>query len=193
MTLRTAALAALAFALMAGAPAAQAAPAANPTVEMVVAGRGKVVVVLYRKDAPKTVAHFVDLVNRKFYDGILVHRVEPGFVVQAGDPETKKYTSKQFAAMGEREIAEARIGAHGSGQDIPFEENGRTHEVGTVAMALSAPHSATGDSQFFINLAPNHRLDGDYCVFGKVTSGMKVVQKIRKGDRITRARVVRGR
>lgn len=164
-----------------------AAPQSNPTVEMDVAGRGKVRIELYTKDAPKTVDHFLKLCKSKFYDGILVHRVVPNFVVQAGDPLTKK--------VG---VNDPTIGSHGSGQngksiDIPFETNDKTHEVGTIAMALTQPRSATGDSQWFINLVPNHRLDGDYCVFGKVTKGMDVVQKLQKGDKIVSIKKVDGK
>src|SRR5690349_2251872 len=84
------AAAALASAAM---PARAAAP--NPTVEMTIANRGKVVIELFPKEAPKTVAHFLDLVNHKFYNGILFHRVVPDFVVQAGDPASKKYTPQE--------------------------------------------------------------------------------------------------
>src|SRR6266446_9672975 len=67
-----------------------ASPAKNPTVEMEIAGKGKVTIELFQKDAPKTVDHFLKLCKSKFYDGVLVHRVVPSFVVQAGDPLTKK-------------------------------------------------------------------------------------------------------
>jgi len=156
----------------------------NPIVIMKIAGRGTVTIELYSKEAPKTVDHFLTLVRKKFYDGILVHRVVPGFVVQAGDPATRKYTPAQLAAMSDEELAQAGIGGGGSGHNIPFEVNKLTHETGTLGIALTAPRSATGDSQWFINLGPNHRLDGDYCVFGKVIKGMDVVTRIRKGDKI---------
>ena len=145
----------------------------NPVVEMSIANRGKVALELYPAKAPKTVAHFRNLVKKKFYNGILIHRVEPNFVVQAGDPQTKT-----------RGINDPAIGSGGSGKNIPFEENDLKHLPGTVAMALSAPHSATGDSQWFINLKRNAFLDVDYCVFGKVTRGMDVVRKIQRGDKI---------
>jgi peptidyl-prolyl cis-trans isomerase B (cyclophilin B) len=159
-------------------PAGQANPAKNILVEMEIVGKGKVTIELYSKEAPKTVDHFLKLCKSKFYDGILVHRVVPDFVVQAGDPLTKK-----------NGVNDPTIGSHGSGpngksMDIPFETNDKTHETGTIAMALTQPRSATGDSQWFINLVPNHRLDGDYCVFGKVSKGMDIVQKIQKGDKI---------
>src|ERR1051325_210751 len=98
---------ALGFTLMAG--SAFAAPPANPVVEMTVQKRGTVVIELYPKAAPKTVEHFMDLVKKGFYNGILVHRVEPGFVVQAGDPKTKTGGAD---APG--------VGGGGSGKDIPL-------------------------------------------------------------------------
>jgi cyclophilin family peptidyl-prolyl cis-trans isomerase len=160
--------------------AAWAGPAANPKLEMTVADRGKVTLELYAKEAPKTTAHIVDLCRKKFYDGILIHRVEPGFVVQAGDPKTRT-----------EGIDGPMIGSGGSGRNIPFEVNSRTHETGSLGMALSAPRSATGDSQWFINLGPNHQLDGDYCVFGKVTKGMALVKQIKRGDKIVSIRVLK--
>ena len=169
------------------ATAVQAKPApktTNPIAIMTVEGRGKVYIALYPKDAPKTVAHFIELCHKKFYDGILFHRVISDFVVQAGDPATKGMTPKQFLEMTPEQRDMRHIGAGGSGKNIPFERNNLTNDTGTIAMALSAPQSDTGDSQWFINLVPNHRLDGDYCVFGKVIKGMDVVKKIHLGDRI---------
>lgn len=159
---------------------ALAGPAGNPKLEMTIASRGTVTLELFAKDAPKTTAHIVDLCRKKFYDGILIHRLEPGFVVQAGDPKTK--TDGIDGPM---------IGSGGSGKNIPFEVNSRTHETGSLGMALSAPRSATGDSQWFINLGPNHQLDGDYCVFGKVSKGMNVVKQIKRGDKIVSIRIVK--
>ncbi len=170
--------------------AAASAQKAPVDIEMKIEGRGVVQVRLYPADAPKTVAQIVDLCKKKFYDGILVHRVEPGFVVQAGDPKTKTLKPSELATMSDQRKMELRIGAGGSGKTIPFEVNSRTHEPGTIAMALSAPRSNTADSQWFINLEANHQLDGDYCVFGKVVKGMDVVRKIRVGDRIQYMRVM---
>jgi len=153
-------------------------------LEMSVEGRGQIKIELYSKDAPKTVAHIVALCKKGFYDGILIHRVEPGFVVQAGDPKTRTLKPKELATMSDMKKRELGIGGGDSGKTIPFEENDRTHLTGTLGMALSAPRSNTGDSQWFVNLSSNHQLDGDYCVFGKVTAGMQVVRKIAVGDRI---------
>ena len=134
-------------------------------------------------------AHFLALVNKKFYDGILFHRVRPGFMAQVGDPKTKGMDASKIKSLSDDELGMAGIGNGGSGQNIPFETNNRTHEPGTIAMALNAPASATGDSQFFINLVSNHRLDAQYCVFGKVVKGMDVVKSLQQGDKIKTARV----
>ena len=120
----------------------------------------------YSKDAPKTVARMVELIQQGFYNGLTFHRVVPGFVIQGGDP------------VGN--------GTGGSGQKLPAEFNERRHVEGTVAMArTNAPHSAT--AQFFINVRSNLRLDFDpvmrkpgYTVFGRVIEGMDVVQRIEK-------------
>ncbi len=180
------------FLLLAGAGGALQAQPQVVKVELVVEGRGKVLLHLYPREAPKTVQHLLALCKRKFYDGILVHRVEPGFVVQAGDPKTKTLKPRELATMSEQKKRELAIGAGGSGKTIPFETNSLTHVPGTIAMALSAPRSDTGDSQWFINLESNHQLDGDYCVFGKVVKGMDVVRTIRVGDRIVSMHIVPG-
>lgn len=82
------------------------------------------------------------------------------------------------------------LGDGGSGKSVTYEVNDLQHHKYSVGMALEAPMSDTGDSQFFINLADNHRLNGLYCVFGQVVKGMHVVDRIERGDRITRIRRV---
>ncbi|MEP6756718.1 MAG: peptidylprolyl isomerase [Chthonomonadales bacterium] len=161
----------------------------NPIVTLKIKDKGDITLELYVKEAPKTVEHFTDLVSKKFYDGIIFHRVIPGFVAQGGDPASKKLKDADIKGKTDRDFAGMGLGTGGSGKNIPFEANKLTNETMTVAMALSGPRSATGDSQFFINLVPNHRLDGDYCVFGKVIKGADVVAKLVSGDRITSARI----
>ncbi len=180
------ALVATAVSLAACASAAYAAPAANPTVEMTIGGRGKVVLELFPKEAPTTVAHITKLIKQGFYDGIVFHRVVPNFVVQAGDPASAKWSDKEVSAKADGAGGTRGLGGGGSGlKSLPLEVGALTHETGTLGMARSsAPDS--GDSQWFINLKPNHSLDGGYCVFGKVTKGMEIVQKIQRGDRITK-------
>lgn len=152
---------------------------ANPRVDMVIAHRGTVVMELYPRDAPKTVAHFLNLVKKHFYDGIKVHRYVPGFVVQMGDPGTKGLDPAQFD--------EHAIGTHGSGTTVPLEAK-LPHDLYTVGLARSSDPNS-GDSQFYINLKANHQLDGSYTVFGKVVKGQNVADALRVGDVITSMRV----
>lgn len=118
---------------------------------------------LYPEIAPKTVENFVDLIHRQFYDGLIFHRIIPGFMIQGGDP--------------------TGTGMGGSDQNIPgeFHSNGfinnLKHERGVLSMARAMnPNSAS--SQFFIMHQNAPHLDGDYAAFGKVTEGMEVVDEI---------------
>ncbi len=190
----SAAATAIALAVAAqGAPAAKppASHAANPRVSMVIEKRGTVVLELFPKDAPKTVANFLDLVNKKFYDRVLFHRVVSKFVVQAGDPKSKSVNGALLADIPDTEVGPRfGLGAGGSGKTVPLEAN-RPHLHGTLGLARSMDPNS-GDSQFFINLNDNHPLDYKYCVFGRVVKGMDVVDKIRQGDRIQSIRVLTG-
>jgi cyclophilin family peptidyl-prolyl cis-trans isomerase len=122
----------------------------------------------YSKDAPKTVARMVELIQQGFYNGLNFHRVVPGFVIQGGDP------------LGN--------GTGGSGQKLAAEFNERRHLEGTVAMARAQdPNSA--DSQFYISLGRHPHLDRSYTVFGQVTEGMDVVKKIQMGDKMVSVKV----
>jgi peptidyl-prolyl cis-trans isomerase B (cyclophilin B) len=123
----------------------------------------------FPEDAPKTVENFVTLAKKGFYDGLTFHRVEPGFVVQGGDP--------QGNGMG------------GPGYKIKAEFNKQKHVRGAVAMARSNDPDSAG-SQFYIVLAPANFLDGKYTVFGIVTSGMDVVDKVRVGDKMKSVKIV---
>ena len=123
----------------------------------------------FPEDAPKTVENFVTLARKGFYDGLVFHRVEPGFVVQGGDP--------QGNGMG------------GPGYKIKAEFNKQKHVRGAVAMARSNDPDSAG-SQFYIVLAPANFLDGKYTVFGIVTSGMDVVDKVRVGDKMKSVKIV---
>lgn len=143
---------------------------------LVIEGRGTMEMELYPKAAPKTVAHIVDLCKKDFYTGIKVHRVEPGFVIQAGDPESKDVTPDQFEA--------AHIGTHGSGAEVPLEAS-LPHVAGSVGLARSTDPNS-GDSQFYINLKNNDALNGQYCVFGRVVKGAEIADRVEKGDKITR-------
>lgn len=158
----------------------QTSPGAGPIVVLETT-KGTVEFETYPNEAPKTVAHILGLVKRNFYNGIRVHRVVPSFVVQFGDPQTRDMTKKDMWGRGP--------GA-GSGRPIGVAEMNpkRTHVLGAVAMA-HAGDAAKADSQMYITLAPVPRLNGDYTVFGKVISGMDVVQKIQVGDMIKKAYV----
>jgi peptidyl-prolyl cis-trans isomerase B (cyclophilin B) len=136
--------------------------------------KGDIEVELYPERAPVTVASFLELSKKKFYDGIVVHRVEPGFVIQAGDPLTKEAGKDSLWGTG------------GPGYTIPdeFSKDFSYDVEGILAMAKTmAPNS--GGSQFFITLGPATFLDGQYTVFGKVTQGMDVVKSIQIGDKIS--------
>lgn len=132
----------------------------------------------YPNEAPKTVATIVGLVNKRFYNGLRFHRVIKGFVAQVGDPMTRDMTRREHWGNGS------------SGVPIGVAERSklRTHVRGAVAMAHGGD-AAKADSQFYITLTAQPRLDSDYVVFGKVISGMDVVLKIEEADRIVRATV----
>ena len=163
----------LAVPALAQAPAAPAGP-----VIVVETVKGTFEFETYPAEAPKTVARITELVNQRFYNGMRVHRVVPGFVIQWGDPTTRDMTKK------------ADWGRGGSGKPIGVAEisKTRTHVKGAVAMA-HAGDPAKADSQFYVTLAAVPRLNPDYTVFGKVISGMDVVEKIAVEDRIIRMTV----
>lgn len=143
--------------------------------------KGSFTAELYPDAAPQTVASFEKLARDGFYDGIVVHRVEPGFVVQAGDPLTR-----------ELPLTDRRIGTGGPGYTVKLEVQGNPHrhETGALSMARSN-HPDSAGSQFFVVLdeARARHLDGQYTVFGKVTGGMDVVRQIQKGDRLEKVTV----
>lgn len=139
--------------------------------------------------APKIGGHFLGLVRSGFYDGLLIHRKVPDFVVQTGDPNSRKVTVTWAKAHPGEMGGTKDLGDGGSGREVPFEINDLVHEKHAVGMALSSPMSDTGDSQFFINLKDNFRLNGMYVVFGKVVRGAGVVDSLERGDRIQRATV----
>ena len=143
--------------------------AAGPEVAVLETVQGTIVIKFYPEDAPKTVANFKKLVQEKFYDGTYFHRVIPGFMIQGGDPNTKN------ADPGDD-------GLGGPSYTVPAEIK-RAHVRGSVATARQSdqvnPTRASSGSQFFIDVAPQPRLDqGGYTVFGEVISGMDVVDKI---------------
>lgn len=122
---------------------------------------GRVVIEMRPDLAPKHVARIKELANQGFYDGLVFHRVIDGFMAQTGDPKGN--------------------GTGGSGVKLPAEFSKEPFERGTVGMARSQDPNS-GDSQFFICFAPAQFLNGKYTVWGKVTSGMEFVDKIKKGN-----------
>ena len=142
--------------------------------------RGTIVAELYDKDAPKTVENFETLANKGFYDGVKFHRVIPGFVIQGGDPNSRDFAS-----------GDPRIGSGGPGYKIKCETKGnpRTHELGALSMAHAGKD--TGGSQFFIVLDENNtrHLNNVHTVFGKVTTGLDIIQQIQKDDVMNSVRV----
>lgn len=156
----------------------------QPYVELIVQGRGSIVIELRPDQAPKLVKHFIGLVDSEFYNGMLFHRKVENFVLQAGDPGSKKWTPEKARKNPGESGGTEGLGDGGSGQTVPFEINDLVHDKYTIGMALESPMSDTGDSQFFINLKDNHRLNGLYVVFGRVVQGFDVVDKSERGDRI---------
>ena len=133
--------------------------------------RGMVELELDVVGAPQTVANFMSLARRGFFDGVPVHRVVTNFVVQGGDPRGD--------------------GEGGPGYTIRDEPNLGTYGRGTVGMALD--WRDTGGSQFFVTLGPQPQLDGRYTAFGRVVEGMEVVDGIRRGDIVRKVTVWDGR
>jgi peptidyl-prolyl cis-trans isomerase B (cyclophilin B) len=129
---------------------------------------GVIVVDLDFKAAPNTVANFVDLAQKGFYDGLTFHRVINGFMIQGGDPEGN--------------------GQGGPGYTIDDEPNDLKHEKAVISMANRGPN--TGGSQFFITQMPQPHLDGKHTVFGKVISGEDVVCRIEPFDPIINIKIV---
>jgi cyclophilin family peptidyl-prolyl cis-trans isomerase len=174
-----------------------ATPPATPVAPVAVAietASGVIELELYPDKAPRTVENFVKLVRASYYDGVLIHRVEPGFVVQAGDPQTVGLSAKELRGILARQKSQTPrstdppIGAGGPGWTIPLEISDLRHERGVIAMARSADPDSAG-SQFYITLGEAPHLDGGYAVFGKVTAGMDVVDKLAVGDEILKVRI----
>jgi peptidyl-prolyl cis-trans isomerase B (cyclophilin B) len=160
-------------------PAAKDKPAAKmPTAVITLEKGGEIVLEFWPGDAPKHVENFVKLANEKFYDGQRVHRVEPNFVVQFGDPQSKTLP-----------MDHDKMGSGGPGYTIKAEFNKRPFERGVLGMARTNDPDSAG-SQVYIMLGPAPFLNGKYTAFGKVASGMGVVDQIKVGDRIKSIRIV---
>jgi cyclophilin family peptidyl-prolyl cis-trans isomerase len=146
-------------------------------VATIVTSKGEIQIRLFRQLAPKTVDNFIDLCTRGFYNGLTFHRVEPGFVIQGGDPN----------GNGTGVFVDPK-----SGQTrwLPLEVTPKLshNQAGVVAMARMATETSAS-CQFYITLAPAPSLNLRYAIFGGVITGMPVVNSIQKGDKIISASV----
>jgi cyclophilin family peptidyl-prolyl cis-trans isomerase len=124
---------------------------------------GDIVFRFYTKAAPHTSARIMQLIQNKFYDGLLIHRAIPNFIIQMGDP--------------------TGAGTGGSGTKLKPEFNELQHIKGTIAMARGTDKDSA-DSQFYICLTTLSHLDGKNTIFGQVVDGLDVLPKLSKGDRV---------
>jgi peptidyl-prolyl cis-trans isomerase B (cyclophilin B) len=132
--------------------------------------KGNIVLELFEKDAPKTVANFEKLINQGFYDGLKFHRVIPNFMIQGGCPKGD--------------------GTGGPGYSIKCETKSNPRKHGKGALSMAHAGKDTGGSQFFITHSPQPHLDGVHTVFGEVIEGMDVVNKIKGKDVMKKVTVV---
>ncbi len=135
----------------------------NPTFTIQIKDGSTMTGELYPEHAPIACANFIDLANEGFYDGLIFHRVIPGFMIQGGDPDGSGMGGPGWRIKGE------------------FRQNGVqnpvSHDRGVLSMARSG-HPDSAGSQFFVMVAKAPHLDGGYAAFGKVTSGMEAADKI---------------
>ena len=135
----------------------------NPILTITMENDKEIKVELYPETAPNTVANMVTLAKSGFYDGIIFHRVIPGFMIQGGDPQGTGMGGPGYRIEGE-------FSANGFANSLK-------HERGVISMARAMDKNSAG-SQFFIMVADAPHLDGMYASFGKVISGMDVVDEI---------------
>ena len=141
---------------------------ANPIVTITMEDGSVIRAELYPDIAPNTVNNFISLIKKGYYDGVIFHRVIPGFMIQGGDPKGTVTGGPGYCIRGE-------FTRNGFQNDLK-------HTEGVLSMARTmAPDSA--GSQFFIMHKDSPHLDGQYASFGKVTEGMDVVDRIAKADR----------
>ena len=143
--------------------------AQNPIVTIEMENGGKMVAELYPEVAPNTVNNFISLVQSGLYNGLIFHRVIPGFMIQGGCPSGTGTGGPGYQIRGE---------FAGNG----FEKNDIKHTLGVLSMAR-AMHPNSAGSQFFIVVEKAPHLDGEYAAFGKVIEGMEVADAIVSADR----------
>jgi peptidyl-prolyl cis-trans isomerase B (cyclophilin B) len=156
------------------------APAETPVI-VVETSKGSFAFETFPNEAPKTVAHVVDLVKHGFYDGQRVHRAIPGFVIQWGDPRSRDQSRQDDWGRGDAASSGTPIG-------VPEMTRKRPHVKGAVGMA-HAGNPALADSQIYVTLASRPDLNGKYTVFGQVVDGADVLERIQVGDAIRRMSV----
>ena len=144
---------------------AEEAKEAGEQIAVIKTKHGNMTVEFFNDVAPGHVKNFVDLAKKGFYNGTIFHRIIPGFMIQGGDPTTKDLNAK------------ANYGTGGPGYNIDAEFSSKKHKRGVLSMARSQDPNSAG-SQFFVVVADSLFLDGQYTVFGEVTEGMEVADKI---------------
>lgn len=137
--------------------------AQNPIVTIEMENGEVIRVELYPEIAPNTVNNFISLIQKGFYDGVIFHRVIPGFMIQGGDPQGTGMGGPGYCIRGE-------FSHNGFANDLK-------HTPGVLSMARTMVKDSAG-SQFFIMHQTSPHLDGEYAAFGKVTEGMDVVDRI---------------
>ena len=135
----------------------------NPVVTIEMENGGVIKAELYPEIAPESVRNFISLINKGFYDGLIFHRVIPGFMIQGGDPEGTGMGGPGYCIKGEFKLNGVK--------------NNLSHKRGVLSMARAQSPNSAG-SQFFIMHADGEFLDGQYAAFGKVLEGMDVVDQI---------------
>ncbi len=142
--------------------------AQNPIVTITMADGGVIKAELYPQIAPNTVNNFISLINKGYYNGVIFHRVIPGFMIQGGDPNGTGTGGPGYCIRGE-------FSHNGFKNDL-------AHTPGVLSMARTMIPDSAG-SQFFIMHQTSPHLDGEYAAFGKVTEGMDVVDRIANARR----------
>ncbi|HZX21801.1 MAG TPA: peptidylprolyl isomerase [Clostridia bacterium] len=140
----------------------------NPIVTITMENGKQMKAELYPEIAPNTVNNFISLINQGYYDGVIFHRVIPGFMIQGGDPKGEGTGGPGYSIKGEF-------------TDNGFENNLK-HTRGVLSMARTMIPDSAG-SQFFIMVADSPHLDGQYAAFGKITEGIEVADEIVSVDR----------
>lgn len=161
------------------------ASAATPSSEMAestllrldIEGKGSITITLYTKEAPQTTSRILELAGQGFYNGqkfFKVVRSPRPFIAQIGDPNSRN-----------RSMDDPSLGTGGTGRKIPFEKTPYKHVIGAVGLARLPDDPNSGDSQFYIMLGAASFLDGNYTVFGQVTDGLDLLQRLELGDKVT--------